>query len=46
MDGISIPFLTNLTEEASRIRASTIPLIYSRELRQLIAALLQIDVSD
>jgi hypothetical protein len=43
---IRSPFLTSLTEEASRIRASTISLTYSRDLRQLIAALLQLDVSD
>jgi len=39
------PFLTCLTQEASSERARTIPLAYSLELRQLIAALLRLDVS-
>ena len=40
------PFLTRLTQEASSERARTIPLAYSLDLRQVIAALLRLDVSD
>jgi hypothetical protein len=39
------PYLINLTEEANRDRANTLPIAYSLNLRTTIAFLLELDVS-
>ena len=44
-DRVRSPFLPRLAEGGNRLRASEIPFIYSSEFRQLVGALLRLDVS-